>query len=192
MPLPRKKGKVVILGAVPTGFERDPYWYRKELELKMSCSYGPGRYDFGYEEKGIDYPVAYVRWTEKRNMEAFQQLISDGVINIDYLTTHVIPFEKAPNAYDLILDKSDPYLGIVLRYDIEKEHVLQQKIEINKPKPTAKVNIAFIGAGSYAQGSLLPNIPKNKQITRKGILTNTGTTSKRVAERFGFEYCTSR
>ena len=72
----RKKGKVVVLGAVPTGFERDPYWYRKELELKMACSYGPGRYDLNYEEKGIDYPLPYVRWTEKRNMEAFQNLIA--------------------------------------------------------------------------------------------------------------------
>jgi len=187
----RKKGKVIILGAVPTGFERDPYWYRKELELKMSCSYGPGRYDFGYEEKGIDYPVAYVRWTEKRNMEAFQKLISDGVINIDYLTSHIIDFEDAPGAYDMILNKTEPYLGVILKYNIEKEQKILQKIEIKKPVPNSKVNIAFIGAGSYAQGNLLPNLPKNKEITRKGILTNTGATSKRVAERFDFEYCTS-
>ena len=72
----RKKGTVVVLGAVPTGFDRDPYYYKKELVLKMSCSYGPGRYDLNYEEKGIDYPAAYVRWTEKRNMEAFQELIA--------------------------------------------------------------------------------------------------------------------
>jgi predicted dehydrogenase/threonine dehydrogenase-like Zn-dependent dehydrogenase len=187
----RKKGKVVILGAVPTGFERDPYWYRKELELKMSCSYGPGRYDFNYEEKGLDYPVAYVRWTEKRNMEAFQQLISSGTININYLTTHIIDFSKSPEAYDMILNKSEPYLGIILKYDVEKEQILFQKISTNKSAPNAKVNLAFIGAGSYAQGNLLPNIPKNNQVTRKGILTNTGATSKRVAERFGFEYCTS-
>jgi len=187
----RKKGKVVILGTVPTGFERDPYWYRKELELKMSCSYGPGRYDFGYEEKGIDYPVAYVRWTEKRNMEAFQQMISNGVINIDYLTTHIVDFNNAPDAYNMILSKTEPYMGVVLKYNIAKEQKLHQKIEIRKPEPNAKVNIAFIGAGSYAQGNLLPNLPKNNEITRKGILTNTGTTSKRVAERFGFEYCTS-
>lgn len=187
----RKKGKVVVLGSVPTGFERDPYWYRKELELKMSCSYGPGRYDFNYEEKGLDYPVAYVRWTEKRNMEAFQQLLSDGAINIDYLTTHIIGFEKAPNAYEIILNKTEPYLGIILEYDFKKNQPLYHKIEISKPKPPAKVNIAFVGAGSYAQGNLLPNVPKYKNITRKAILTNSGTTSKRVAERFGFEYCTS-
>lgn len=187
----RKKGKVIILGIVPTGFERDPHWYRKELELKMSCSYGPGRYDYNYEEKGNDYPAAYVRWTEKRNMQAFQQLISSGTINIDYLTTHVIDFNMSPKAYDMILNKTEPYLGIILKYDIEKEQRLFQKISTNKPSPIGKVNIAFIGAGSYAQGNLLPNIPKNNQVTRKGILTNTGATSKRVAERFGFDYCTS-
>jgi predicted dehydrogenase len=187
----RKKGKIVVLGAVPTGFDRDPYWYRKELELKMSCSYGPGRYDLNYEEKGLDYPVSYVRWTEKRNMEAFQHLLSDHVIDIDYLTTHVIDFEEAPGAYDMILNKTEHYLGVILKYNIEKEQVLHQKIQIKNPVPNAKVNIAFIGAGSYAQGNLLPNLPKNSEVARKGILTNTGATSKRVAERFGFEYCTS-
>jgi predicted dehydrogenase/threonine dehydrogenase-like Zn-dependent dehydrogenase len=187
----RKKGKIVVLGAVPTGFDRDPFWYRKELELKMSCSYGPGRYDLNYEEKGIDYPVAYVRWTEKRNMEAFQQLLADKVINIDYLTTHIIDFNNAPQAYDMILNKTEPYQGVVLKYDIEKEHQLLQKIEIAKSSSIGKVNIGFIGAGSYAQGNLLPNLPKNKEVTRKGILTNTGTTSKRVAERFKFDFCTS-
>lgn len=187
----RKKGKVIILGAVPTGFDRDPYWYSKELELKMSCSYGPGRYDYSYEEKGIDYPAAYVRWTEKRNMESFQKLISDNVINIDYLTTHVIDFKDAPNAYDMILSKTEPYLGVVLKYDITRQHVQQEKIVVAKPQSVSKVNIAFIGAGSYAQSNLLPHLPKNKLLSRQGILANTGTTSKRVAERFEFEYCTS-
>jgi predicted dehydrogenase len=187
----RKKGKVIILGAVPTGFDRDPFWYRKELELKMSCSYGPGRYDFKYEEKGIDYPAAYVRWTEKRNMEAFQLLLSEGKINIDYLTTHIVNFERSPQAYDMILNKSEPYLGVVLKYDFEKEQTTHQKIEIKKPKGNSKINVAFIGAGSYAQGNLLPNLPKSTEITRKGILTNNGATSKRVTERFEFDFCTS-
>ena len=79
---------------MPTGFDRDPYYYRKELELKMACSYGPGRYDINYEEKGIDYPAAYVRWTEKRNMEAFQDLIQSRKIDMDYLTTHEFNFQK--------------------------------------------------------------------------------------------------
>jgi polar amino acid transport system substrate-binding protein len=188
----RKKGKVVILGAVPTGFERDPHWYKKELELKMSCSYGPGRYDLNYEEKGIDYPAAYVRWTEKRNMEAFQQLLAKGSINLNFLTTHEFSLEDAPKAYDMIVNKSEPYLGIILKYNTEKPVQLQNKVKISESKPVSKINIGFIGAGSYAQGNLLPNIPKkNSDIVCKGVLTNNGTTSKRVAERFGFEFCTS-
>ncbi len=186
----RKKGKVIILGALPTGFDRDPYWYKKELELKMSCSYGPGRYDINYEEKGLDYPAAYVRWTEKRNMEAFQQLVYSGAINIDYLTTHVFDFKDAPKAYDLVLNKTEPFVGIILKYDIKKEHI-KEKIVVNNQSKTAKIKLSFIGAGSYAQGNLLPNIPIDGNISRIGVLTNTGTTSKRVAEKFEFEFCTA-
>jgi len=185
----RKKGSVIILGAVPTGFDRDPYWYKKELELKMACSYGPGRYDLNYEEKGIDYPAAYVRWTENRNMQAFQVLLSSKAIDIGYLTTHVFDFKDAPEAYDLIMNRTEPFVGVALRYDVEK----QQKAEAVKVKQagkSAEVNLSFIGAGSYAQGNLLPNIPKVDWINRVGVLTNTGTTSKRVAEKFEFEFCT--
>lgn len=188
----KKKGKVIILGAVPTGFERDPYWYRKELELKMACSYGPGRYDLNYEEKGQDYPFAYVRWTEKRNMEAFQELLQSEKINIDYLTTHEFDFEDTPKAYDMVAEKSEPFLGIALKYDASKNHALDNTIQVSEKKPLGKINIGFIGAGSYAQGNLLPNIPKNTpQIVNKAVLTNNGTTSKRVAEKFGFEVCTA-
>jgi polar amino acid transport system substrate-binding protein len=187
----RKKGKVVVLGAVPTGFDRDPFWYRKELELKMACSYGPGRYDLNYEEKGIDYPAAYVRWTEKRNMEAFQHLLDTNRINIDYLTTHEFPFDDAPKAFDLVVTKTEPYIGIALKYDINKKHS-QEKIIVNKSTAQGKVNISFIGAGSYAQGNLLPNIPTIDKVQRIGVLTNTGTTSKRVAEKFKFQFCATK
>jgi len=186
----RKKGKVIILGAVPTGFERNPYWYKKELELKMSCSYGPGRYDINYEEKGIDYPAPYVRWTEKRNMEAFQYLINSGAINIDYLTTHEFDFKDAPKAFDLVVNKKEPFIGIALKYDVKKTHT-KDKILTNKDRKEGKIKVSFIGAGSYAQGNLLPNIPVNDKIERVGVLTNHGTTSKRVAEKFKFQFCTS-
>jgi predicted dehydrogenase/threonine dehydrogenase-like Zn-dependent dehydrogenase len=184
----RKKGKVVILGAVPTGFERDPYWYKKELELKMACSYGPGRYDLNYEEKGIDYPAPYVRWTEKRNMEAFQYLLQSGKINIDYLTTHEFSFDDAPKAFDLVVNKTEPFVG--LKYDTAKQHH-QEKITTSQATKAGEVNVSFIGAGSYAQGNLLPNIPENEKVSRIGVLTNTGTTSKRVAEKFSFSFCTA-
>lgn len=182
----RRKGTVVIVGAVPTGFDREAY-YSRELILKMSCSYGPGRYDLDYEEKGIDYPVEYVRWTEKRNMEAFQQLLLAGKVDVSKLTTHRFPFERAAEAYDLIVSHSEPFIGIVLEYDVQKPLVSSPVMISTSPKTPAlkSPGIAFIGAGSYAQGQLLPNLAP--AFRRVAVLTNSGTTSKRVAERFQFE-----
>ena len=186
----RKKGRVVVLGAVPTGFDRDPYYYKKELDLRMSCSYGPGRYDLNYEEKGIDYPAAYVRWTEKRNMEAFQRLLALNKIDLSYLTTHRFKFEDAPKAYDIVVKHSEPFLGIVLEYDFTKEHV-RKALDVNAVAKNDRVNIGFIGAGSYAQGNLLPNLPSGDKVGRITVMTNSGTTAKRVAEKFKFAKCTS-
>lgn len=186
----KKKGSVVVLGAVPTGFDREPYYYKKELEVKMSCSYGPGRYDLNYEEKGQDYPAAYVRWTEKRNMEAFQALVHSRKIDLAYLTTHRFRFEEAPKAYDIVVKHAEPFLGIVLEYDHKKEHV-RTSVPISNAIPVHKINIGFIGAGSYAQGNLLPNLPPLEQVGRIAVMTNSGTTSKRVAEKFHFASCTS-
>lgn len=186
----RKKGRVVVLGAVPTGFERDPYWYKKELELKMACSYGPGRYDINYEEKGLDYPAAYVRWTENRNMQAFQQLLANKTINIDYLTTHEFNFDDAPKAFDLVVNKTEPFIGIALKYDATKNHK-KETFQTGEIQKETDIAISFVGAGSYAQGNLLPNIPNNNKVSRIGVLTNNGTSSKRVAEKFKFQFCTA-
>lgn len=189
----RKKGVVVIVGNVPTGFDREPHYYKKELEVRMSCSYGPGRYDPTYEEKGIDYPAAYVRWTEKRNMQAFQELLYTGKIDVSYLTTHVFPLEEAPRAYDLLLSKAEPFVGLLVAYDTAKEQTARAvpiQTTRHAPLPDA-ITIGFIGAGSYAQSHLLPNLPKDPRIIRKGVMTATGTGARSVAERFGFEFCTT-
>ncbi len=190
--LARKRGRVVVVGAVPTGFDRDPHWYRKELELRMSCSYGPGRYDLDYEEKGAEYPAAYVRWTENRNMEAFQELVHSGRIDLDYLTTHEFPLEGASEAYNMIVNRSEPFMGIALKYDVTRS-LENGRVSVAEAKGTGRVNLAFIGAGSYAQGYLLPYLPKkDSDVVCKAVMTQSGTTSKRVAERFGFECCTDR
>lgn len=186
----RKKGKVIIVGNVPTGFNRDPYYYRKELDLRMSCSYGPGRYDSVYEEKGVDYPAAYVRWTEKRNMEAFQELTHSGKINLDYLMTHEFNLKEAPQAYDMILQKKKSYLGILIQYNTEKK-IESRCVTIRPAEAACKVGIAFIGAGNYAQSHLLPNLHKSKDVSLIGVMTSSGTSSRSVAERFGFGFCTS-
>lgn len=186
----RKKGRVVVVGAVPTGFDRNPYYYPKELEVRMSCSYGPGRYDLNYEEKGESYPSAYVRWTENRNMQAFQELVHSGKISIEHLTTHEFKLEEAPKAYNMILHQTEPYLGVLLKYDVDKP-IDNKPIPVFNVPEEPKIGIAFIGAGSYAQGNLLPNIPSDTDIARIGVMTNSGTTSKRVAEKFKFGFCTS-
>jgi polar amino acid transport system substrate-binding protein len=154
----------------------------------MACSYGPGRYDLNYEEKGIDYPLPYVRWTEKRNMEAFQNLLATKRIDISYLTTHEYEFDNAKEVFDLVVSKSEPFTGIALKYDTSKD-ISKAKITTSYGTKLGKVNISFIGAGSYAQGNLLPNIPETSEVGRVGVLTNTGTTSKRVAEKFKFQFC---
>ncbi len=190
----RKRGTVVVVGDVPTGFDREPDYYKKELSLKMSCSYGPGRYDIDYEEKGIDYPAGYVRWTENRNMQAFQDLIHTGKIDIGYLTSHRFSLDEAPNAYDLILDKSEGFLGIIIEYDVNKE-VDRGSVYV-EAKGSANVapgmpGIGFIGAGSYAMSHLLPNLPSDGSISMTGVMTSSGTSSRSVAEKFGFSYCAS-
>jgi predicted dehydrogenase/threonine dehydrogenase-like Zn-dependent dehydrogenase len=202
----RKKGTIVVVGSVPTGFDREPHFYKKELTLRMSCSYGPGRYDPAYEEKGLDYPAGYVRWTEKRNMQAFQDLIASKSIDIRYLTTHTFRLDEAPAAYDMILNKSEPHLGLLIEYDTEKP-ISSKKVEMSEAQPPSppstssglwrakrheaqRVVVGFIGAGSYAQGYLLPNIPKEDGVVLKGVMTGSSTGSRSVADRFGFQYCT--
>ena len=185
----RKKGSVIVSGAVPTGYDREPHYYKKELQVKMSCSYGPGRYESNYEEKGYDYPPAYVRWTEKRNMQAFQDLIAREKIDVGYLTTHTFSLEKAPDAYDMMMSKSEPFIGIVIEYNTSKPYnPSDSKITLTSPSKTSQVGIGFIGAGSYAQSHLLPNLPKD--VLKLGVMTSSSTGSRSVADRFGFSFCT--
>jgi predicted dehydrogenase len=161
----------------------------------MSCSYGPGRYDPLYEEKGMDYPPGYVRWTENRNMQAFQELLAQGRIDVSFLTTHTFPLEKAPEAYDLMLSRSEPFIGILIQYDTDR-HPAAGPRSVSLPGPAhhpgaAKVGIGFIGAGSYAQSHLLPNLPRSEDIRLLGVATTTSASAWSSAERFGFGFCTT-
>jgi polar amino acid transport system substrate-binding protein len=189
----RKRGTIVVVGAVPTGFDRDPHYYKKELQVRMSCSYGPGRYDPSYEEKGVDYPHSYVRWTENRNMMAFQELIHSGKINLNYLTTHTFKLKDAPVAYGMMMAKAETFIGILIEYDTTKK--LKRDKFIISPQPATRhpqtVGIGFIGAGSYAQSNLLPNIYKSKWVSLEGVMTSTGHSARSVAERFCFEFGTT-
>jgi predicted dehydrogenase/threonine dehydrogenase-like Zn-dependent dehydrogenase len=185
----RKKGRVIVVGAVKMDIPRDPHFYRKELELKMSCSYGPGRYDANYEEGGNDYPYAYVRWTEQRNMEAFLDLLSKGSINVKALVTHTFDIDDAEKAYDIVLGKTpEPYIGILLRYPANNGK-LAGNVKLT-PKPEGKINIGFIGAGSFAQSYLIPGA-KAAGASLNTVVTSRGITSKNVAQKFGFSSCST-
>jgi predicted dehydrogenase/threonine dehydrogenase-like Zn-dependent dehydrogenase len=185
----RKKGKIIVVGSVKMDVPRDPYFYRKELELKISCSYGPGRYDVNYEEAGVDYPFAYVRWTEQRNMEAFLTMISKGLIDVKPLITHTFTIDQAEDAYDIVLGKNkEPHIGILLKYqENEKKNITFTQI---KSDPLNKINVGFIGAGSFAQSYLIPNV-KSWGASLDTVVTSKGITSKNVAEKFGFNICSA-
>lgn len=187
----RERGKVVIVGLVGMDIPREEY-YNKEIELRVSRSYGPGRYDRSYEEKGRDYPAPYVRWTENRNMQAFLDLLSMQKISMDPIISHEFPIEEAPDAYDII-EQRKPYLGIVLRYDTTRE--IEDKITLKKPEPRSFPSgtpvVGVIGAGIFATSTLLPNLSKIKGIKLKGLSAATGISCESVAKKYGFEYCTS-
>lgn len=187
----RMKGRVVAVGLVGMDVPRQLY-YMRELTLKISMSYGPGRYDPEYEERGHDYPFAYVRWTEGRNIESFLDLVADGRVNVERLTTHRFPIEDGESAYQLISGEvKEPYLGIVLQYDTERE--LAPRIEKEKgakPKlaPSKDVHLGVIGAGSYAQTMLLPNF-KTEAVDFRAVATATGRSAHDLAGRYNFDYC---
>ena len=181
----RRKGVVVVVGAVNMNVPRDPDYYKKELEVKLSCSYGPGRYDPRYEEEGIDYPYEYVRFTEQRNMETFLKLLANKTISIDKLISHEFIIDDAIQAYDIILGKrKEPYVGILLKYDVNNIQKINS-VEITRiHEKINDLNIAFIGAGSFAQSYL---IPYSKSLgSLNSVVTRNGLHSKNVAEKFGF------
>jgi polar amino acid transport system substrate-binding protein len=185
----RKKGKVIIVGAVQLNVPRDPHFYRKELDLRMSCSYGPGRYDVNYEENGNDYPYGYVRWTEQRNMEAFLQLISQGKVNVKPLITHTFNIDQAENAYDIVMGKvQEPHIGILLHYpDNATKFATRFSFQSN---PVQQINAGFIGAGSFAQSYLIPNV-KSYGVSLDTVVTSKGITANNVAQKFGFNHASS-
>ena len=187
----RKKSSIVIVGAVNMNLPRSPF-YEKELDFKISCSYGPGRYDKLYEEAGIDYPVGYVRWTENRNMTAILDLVSRKKLDVKSLITQTFPIEKGLEAYDIITGKkNEKYIAILISYPGNVKY--ERKIYSNKSSSVASVSdisVGFIGAGNFAQSNLLPHLASQK-INLKGVCTSTPVNSKSVADKFGFGFFTT-
>jgi predicted dehydrogenase/threonine dehydrogenase-like Zn-dependent dehydrogenase len=193
----RDRATVVAVGAVGMDVPRKIY-FKKELTLRVSRSYGPGRYDTDYEEKGRDYPIAYVRWTENRNMQAFVQQVAEGKVTVKALITHRFAIAQASKAYDLITNQTgESFLGILLSYPEEpnlsakvllKEASSQSHAAIS---PAQSVKVGLIGAGSFATGTLLPAMQKVNGIELVGVCTATGVSAQHVAQKFGFHYATT-
>jgi predicted dehydrogenase/threonine dehydrogenase-like Zn-dependent dehydrogenase len=188
----RDKGKVVVVGAVGLSLPRPPY-YDKELDLRLSRSYGPGRYDPQYEEKGVDYPYGYVRWTEGRNMAAFLGLLAQGKVEVGRLVSHRFPLAQAAAAYELVLGKSGgPSLGVLFDYG-QTPVSLAPRVSVSTPRPGSdgRLGIGVIGAGNFAQSMLLPALKDHPQASLRGVMTLSPLENRDAAERFGFEYAAS-
>jgi predicted dehydrogenase/threonine dehydrogenase-like Zn-dependent dehydrogenase len=191
----RDRARIIMVGAVGMNVPR-PNYYNKELEFKLSRSYGPGRYDYTFEEGGIDYPIGHVRWTETRNMDAFLKLIGQKKVVLKDITTHTFKIDDADKAYELISgEKTEFYLGILLKYEELSEinrSRLFEKIPINKDseKEAKAINIGFIGVGGHAQTFLLPHITENDS-KLIGICDSQGMVAKHLAEKYGVAFCTS-
>jgi polar amino acid transport system substrate-binding protein len=183
----RMKGRVVMVGLTGMEIDREPY-YKRELDLRLSMSYGPGRHDPAYELEGHDYPLAYVRWTEQRNMQAFLELVAEGRVTPSKLVTHRFPIEQAEAAYKL-MDGDEPYLAILLTYS-DTPAPIERSIPVGSRKASTATGrgTGFIGFGNYAKTVLLPALRKagNERLTT--VVTSTGLSAHDAAERQGFAH----
>jgi predicted dehydrogenase/threonine dehydrogenase-like Zn-dependent dehydrogenase len=191
----RDRARVVLVGHVGLTLPRDPF-YNKEIDLRYSRSYGPGRYDPAYEEHGHDYPIGYVRWTEQRNLGEFLRLVRDGRVDVDTLTTHHFPVDQAADAYALITGKAQDTtrpIGVLLQYPDSEAAAGRSRIEVShRPRtPTDRVTLGMVGAGNFATRVLLPALMATDTVLPVGITTSGGATARRVAETYGFAHATS-
>jgi polar amino acid transport system substrate-binding protein len=185
----RAKGRISLVGAMPMDLDRRAF-YEKELRLEVSMSYGPGRYDRSYEETGLDYPLAFVRWTENRNLQAFLALVASGSVDPARLDTETVAFDDAERTYEELASGKRRALSIAFRYGAEASSAHTLRLDAAPAaKPKQSVGVAFLGAGNYARGVLLPALARCKEAHRVALVTATGASARRSAERFGFASC---
>jgi predicted dehydrogenase/threonine dehydrogenase-like Zn-dependent dehydrogenase len=194
----RKRGRIVLVGVTGLELSRADF-FEKELTFQVSCSYGPGRYDANYEEKGQDYPVGFVRWTEQRNFEAVLDMMADSRLNVKPLISHRFAIEEAEKAYAVVGD-SEPSLGILLTYPLGASSAGLART-VNLPGPAAAAaptrvagpaapRVSVIGAGNYAGAVLLPAFRAAGAGMRR-IASSAGVTSVYLGRKFGFEQATT-
>lgn len=196
----RERAVVTAVGTVGMEIERKLY-YEKELIFRISRSYGPGRYDSAYEQKGRDYPIGYVRWTETRNMEAFLQLLAERKLDVRSLITHRIPIERAHEAYEIMSGRLGiPSLGVMIHYPEEREEA--RRLELvpkasarapakGRPDKDKSVAIGLLGAGNFVLNTLLPAIRSAGGAELVSVCSPNGSHSRHAAKRFGFRACTT-
>ena len=190
----RQRGRIVLVGVVGLELNRADF-YRKELSFQVSCSYGPGRYDPEYEEKGNDYPLGFVRWTEQRNFEAVLDMMASGRLEVNPLITHRFAFESAPDAYELLATSSEPYLGLLLEYPESQtssgiSRTVVWDAETTYSTGGSQPGIAFIGAGNYAGRILIPAFAASGAQLR-GIASSGGVSAAHYGRKFGFARATT-
>lgn len=195
MELARKKGRVVVVGAVGLGLKRSPF-YEKELDFLISCSYGPGRYDDRYEQEGVDYPYAYVRWTENRNMAEYLRLVSEGKVQLGAILEKEYSLDQATQAYQALQTAEGKPLAVILRYPFDEEskwaEKLRTKVVLQQRVIQGKIRIALVGAGGFARSVHLPNLQKlNNLYHLRAVVSTTGSNAKATATQFGADYATS-
>jgi len=186
----RHKGRVVVVGAVGMTLPREPY-YKKELDFRLSMSYGPGRYDHTYEEQGHDYPFGYVRWTEQRNMEAFLELLNQRKVGVARLVTDRYRIDQAEEAYRRLNDRSSSPLGLLLLYDPNQADRSPQLQRQEPVRSSCAVSLGIIGAGRHVRDMLLPALAGLSQVTLKAVCTGSGVNAKSIADKYKAEYCTT-
>jgi predicted dehydrogenase/threonine dehydrogenase-like Zn-dependent dehydrogenase len=196
----RKRGRIVLVGVTGLQLNRSEF-YEKELSFQVSCSYGPGRYDPEYENKGYDYPVGFVRWTEQRNFEAVLDMMANGRLDVKPLISHRFAFDDAPKAYDLLTNGNEPYLGILLNYagnvDTRQRALVlpcsdtrQMTEAFAERHRTGEVVLGMVGAGNYAGRVLIPAFHKAGACLHT-LANSGGVSGAHYARKYGFEEITT-
>ncbi len=194
--LTRDKGTVVAVGAVGLEIPRKIY-YEKEINVLISRSYGPGRYDNTYEEQGMDYPYGYVRWTEGRNLSAIIDLLESKKLDVKSLITHRFPIEDGVKAYETITGKNnEKFLGVIIQYpDNGTSEIPERRVDIHKISGLNlegnKISVGILGAGLFASAVFLPMIQKTTSVQKLGICSAKGLNARQLAKKYNYEFaCT--
>jgi predicted dehydrogenase/threonine dehydrogenase-like Zn-dependent dehydrogenase len=186
----RKKGRVVLVGVVGLELDRRAFYF-KEAEFVVSCSYGPGRYDADYEDRGHDYPAAYVRWTEERNLQAVLDLMGRGKLDLRPLISHRFSIDEAPRAYDLIEAGQEPYLGVLLEFPHSQEESERRAVQLAASARRDRPAVGVLGAGNFARLVLLPALRDCGRLRLASLCTAGGLSAVTSGRKLGFEQATT-